>query len=170
MALPRILRGFNLFIDGDSYAGKVTELKLPTLSRKIEEFRAGGMDGSVAIDMGQEKLEMEFTLAEFSPAVLRKFGEPGIVGVPLRFKGAAEADLGDANMNAIEIVARGRWQSIGRDKVKQADLSEMKVTASLAYYKETVNDADLIEIDVIDMVFKVSGRDLLKERRQALGV
>ena len=49
---PRVLRGFDVFVDGRGYAGKVEELELPKLSIKTEEFRAGGMDVPVELDMG----------------------------------------------------------------------------------------------------------------------
>ncbi|MCF5956493.1 phage major tail tube protein, partial [Xanthomonas perforans] len=36
MALPKKLKALNLFNDGESYLGQVVEVKLPTLSRKME--------------------------------------------------------------------------------------------------------------------------------------
>ena len=54
--LPRTLRNFSLFVDGTGYAGKVTELTLPTLTIQNEEYRAGGLDAPIAIDMGMEAL------------------------------------------------------------------------------------------------------------------
>lgn len=42
MSLPSKLKNLNLFNDGASYLGQVVEVKLPTLTRKMEEFRAGG--------------------------------------------------------------------------------------------------------------------------------
>lgn len=60
MALPSKLKNLNLFNDGLSYIGLVTEFKLPTLTRKMEEYRAGGMVGPVDVDLGQEKIEAEW--------------------------------------------------------------------------------------------------------------
>ncbi len=55
--LPKILRNFNVFVDGRGYAGKIEEITLPKLTIKTEEYRAGGMDIPISIDMGMEKLE-----------------------------------------------------------------------------------------------------------------
>ena len=44
MTLPRTLKNFTLQVDGRGYAGRITELTLPTLSVTTEDFRAGGMD------------------------------------------------------------------------------------------------------------------------------
>ena len=59
MALPRVLKAFAAFVDGTNYMGEVPEVTLPTLSRKMEEYRAGGMQGPVDLDFGQEKMEAE---------------------------------------------------------------------------------------------------------------
>ena len=45
MALPNTLKNFNAFTDGASFMGVIEEIKLPKLSRKMEDFRGGGMDG-----------------------------------------------------------------------------------------------------------------------------
>ena len=65
--IPRKLKHFNLFVDGRGYAGKIEELTLPKVTIKAEEFRAGGMDAPMEIDLGMEKLEAEFTLAMRTP-------------------------------------------------------------------------------------------------------
>jgi P2 family phage contractile tail tube protein len=43
----------------------VEELTLPKLTLKTEEFRNGGMDAPIEVEMGMEKLESEFTLTRF---------------------------------------------------------------------------------------------------------
>ncbi len=72
--LPKTLKNFNLFIEGESYAGRIEELTLPKLSRKMEKYRGGGLNGDIEIDLGMEKLEMEFTLREYSREVLNQWG------------------------------------------------------------------------------------------------
>jgi Phage tail tube protein FII len=63
--LPKILRNFNVFVDGRGYAGKIDEITLPKLTIKTDEYRAGGMDIPINIDMGMEKLEADFTFSEY---------------------------------------------------------------------------------------------------------
>ena len=53
--LNDILKNMSLFVDGRGYAGNVDELNLPKLALKTEEFRGGGMDAPIEIDMGMEK-------------------------------------------------------------------------------------------------------------------
>ena len=55
MAMPRKLKMMNLFVDGNKYAGQATEITLPKLAMKTEEFRAGGMIGAVDVNLGAGK-------------------------------------------------------------------------------------------------------------------
>ncbi|SMG63879.1 Phage major tail tube protein, partial [methanotrophic bacterial endosymbiont of Bathymodiolus sp.] len=58
--LDDILKNMALFVDGRGFAGNVEELTLPKLTLKTEEFRNGGMDAPIEVEMGMEKLESEF--------------------------------------------------------------------------------------------------------------
>lgn len=52
MAVPKHLRFFTLFVDGENEVGKVTSVTLPKLTRKTDSYRGGGMMGAVSIDLG----------------------------------------------------------------------------------------------------------------------
>ena len=168
--LPRKLKNFNLFVDGVGFAGRVVEVQLPKLSRKMEELRAGGMNAPVEIDMGMEKLTSEFTLAEFTRDILEQFGTTDTNASNLRFRGALLADDESNKTDAVEITMRGRWSEIDRGSAKAGDNTDMKVAVACTYYKETLNGETLIEIDVINMKEVVGGVDRLESQRDALGI
>lgn len=52
MAIPKKLRLFTLFVDGENFIGKVPSVTLPKLTRKTEDYQGGGMVGSVAVNLG----------------------------------------------------------------------------------------------------------------------
>ena len=52
MALPRKLKHMNLFADGDNWQGLCEEVTTAKLTKKLENYRAGGMAGSVGVDLG----------------------------------------------------------------------------------------------------------------------
>ena len=68
MGLPRKLKNFNLSIDGTSYLGEATEFTQPKLTMKLEEFRSGGMNGAVEVNMGMEKLQARRSRQRFNVA------------------------------------------------------------------------------------------------------
>ena len=85
MAMPKVLKNFNVFNDGQTYIGTVEKIKLPDLKRKTEDLRAGGMNGPVKIDMGSDGLSCEHEYAGFVSQVFSQWAIAKIDGVLLRF-------------------------------------------------------------------------------------
>lgn len=167
--LPRVLKYLNMFVDGTSYVGEVQEVSLPKLARKMEKFRSGGMLGEVSIDLGQEPLEIESTFGGYMKPILQQYGIANISGVLMRFAGSYQRE-DDAPEDSVEIVVRGRHSEIDRGSAKAGDKSEFKVKSDLTYYKEIINGTTIIEIDMINMVFVVDGKDLMAGHRAAIGL
>lgn len=168
MSLPRKLKNLNLFNDGESYLGQVTEFKLPTLTRKMEEYRAGGMLGPIDVDMGQEKIEAEWKCGGLMLQVLRQYGAIRHNAVQLRFAGAYQSEDSEA-VDSVEIVLRGRHSEVDAGTGKVGDDTEFSVKTSISYYKLVINDRTEIEIDLVGMVFLVNGVDLQAAQRRAIG-
>ena len=169
MSLPSALKNFNVFNDARSCLGEAEEIKLPKLSRKFDDYRGGGMDGEVGIDLGQEKLEMETTYAGFVEQVFTQYGITNIAGVGLRFAGAYQRD-DTAAVQAVEVVVRGRHQEIDPDTAKAGDKGKTTVKSRLTYYKVSVDNKTLVEIDLLNMIYIVNGKDMLAEQRKAIGL
>lgn len=169
MALPKKLKNFNLFGDGESWQGQIAEITLPDLVRKVEEYRGAGMDGSVEIDMGQEAMSFEWTPAGLIESIFDGFGHSELDGKMLRFAGAYVRD-DTADTVAVEIVIRGRHKQISMGTAKAGDDNTTPITTSVSYYKLTIDGKDVIEIDVPGFVFLVNGTDRLAAQRAAMGV
>lgn len=169
MALPRTLKHFNVFADGVSHAGEVEEIDLPKLTRKVEEYRAGGMNGPIEVDLGGDKLEMETTYGGLMRDILKQFATTTVDGAMLRFAGAYQReDTGE--VDAVEIVVRGRHTEIDFGKAKAGSKDPFKVKSALSYYKLTVNGEEWIEIDHVNFIERVFGVDRLAEQRKAIGL
>lgn len=168
MALPRKLKHFNVFYNGEECFGQATEITLPKLSRKFEEYRGAGMPGPVDIDLGNEKLELEHSYGGLMLSIIKDYALPKADGVLLRFAGSYQRD-DSADVDAVEVTVRGRHQEIDSGNAKAGDDTEFKIKSSLTYYKLVVNGKTLIEIDHINMIEIVNGVDRLKEHRNAIG-
>jgi len=169
MALPNSLKNFNAFNDGKSFMGVIDEIKLPKLTRKMEAFRGGGMDGEVDIDLGQEKLEIEQICGGFVLDAFKAYGMTKAAGVLIRFAGAYQRD-DTAEVQAVEVVVRGRHSEIDPDSAKGGDKGKTTIKSSLTYYKLTVDGNEVIEIDLLSFLFKVDGVDMLEAQRNAIGL
>lgn len=167
--LPAKLKNFMLFNDADSYLGQIGEVTLPKLARKMESWRGGGMLGEVDIDMGQEKIELEWTAGGVIRQVLRQFGHTDIGGVLLRFAGRYQRDDGGQN-HLVEIVVKGRHAEIDMGNAKAGDDTEWKIKTSCVYYKLSLDGAVEVEIDMIHGLFNVGGTSRASELLDLLGL
>lgn len=169
MALPRKLKDFNLFGDGNNWQGQIPSLSLPELARSMEEYRGAGMDGPVEVDMGQNLIEMEWTAAGIITEIWDGYGATAHDASLLRFTGSYESDE-TGEVVAVEVVVRGRHKTIAMGDVEPGGNNQIQVTTSCSYYKLTVAGEVIIEIDQAGGVFRVRGKDRLAARRRALGL
>lgn len=167
--LPHKLKDFNLFGDGNSWQGQIPSVTLPELARAVEEYRAGGMDGPVELDMGQQIIELQWTAGGIIADALRTYGSRSHDAALLRFAGAYESDE-TGTVIPVEIVVRGRHKTINLGEASAGENNQVQVTTTCSYFKLTVDGENLIEIDLPGMVFIVNGEDRYAERRQTLGV
>jgi P2 family phage contractile tail tube protein len=169
MGMPRKLKGFNLFQNGENFVGQVTEITLPKLTRKMEDYQGGGMSGPIKVDFGQEGIQLEWTCGGFMRSVLAQYGITKHDGVLLRFAGGYQSE-DSASVDAIEIVIKGRHSEIEPGTAKAKEDTAFKVTTAASYYKLSINGEDVIEIDFINMIEKINGSDLLTALRTAIGL
>lgn len=169
MALPRKLKNFVLFNDGNAYIGEVPSVTLPKLTRKMEDYRAGGMTAPVKSDMGMEGLEMSWTSAGYIRTLLGQWGAKTVDAIGLRFAGALQAD-DDAAVHSVEVVVRGRHSEIDFGDAKAGEDTEIKVSSALSYYRLSIDGTTVIEIDVVNMIENVNGVDLMADVRAAIGL
>ncbi|MDH2898855.1 MULTISPECIES: phage major tail tube protein [Rahnella] len=172
MALPRKLKYLNLFNDGLSYMGVVQSVTLPKLTRKLENYRGGGMNGSAPVDFGldDDALTVEWSMGGLPDETLwAQYAAAGAADVPLRFAGSFQRDdTGDTS--AVEIVMRGRHKEIDTGDMKQGEDTESKITTQCTYYKLVIDGNTLIEIDTVNMVEIVNGTDMLEKHRRNIGL
>jgi uncharacterized protein len=158
MALPRKLKDMNLYSEGNEYKGVASSVTLPKLTRKLEDYRGAGMDGTVKLDMGAEALELEFTLGGPEISILKQYALPGLAGTYLRFAGAWQReDTGDVDQG--EVTVRGRFEEMDFGEAKIGEGGEFKCKFACVYYRLDWNGQEAIEIDVLNGVLRVFGVD-----------
>lgn len=158
MGLPRKLKNLNAFVDGESYLGVIGEFEEPNLALATEDWRGGGMIGSVKIDMGLEPMEAKLKMGGHEARLIRKFGTTSVDGVRVRLVGAYQRDDGSM-AQAVECYLGGRFTEIAPGTSKAGDDTEQEYTLPLAYYRRVVDGRTEIEIDMVAGLFIVDGID-----------
>ena len=168
MPIIDILRNINLFVDGRGYAGRVEEFDPPKLTIKTEEYRAGGMDAEVELDMGMEKLETTLTISGIDKEVVKLWGVYTSASTPLTLRAALVDE--DGTVTPVEIRMRGKVKELDFGTWKPGEKAPLKWMVALRYYKYTQGGEVIHDIDVENMKRVVNGTDQLQAQRQALGI
>lgn len=170
MALPKKLKLMDLFNEGNSYLGQTGEVTIPKLARKLENWRGGGMNGNVKIDLGlgDDINEFNWKLGGLDDLVLKQFGAATVGAHMLRFTGSYQRDdTGDTS--ALEIVVRGRHEEIDFGNQKAGDDTETSVKTIWSYYKLSIDGEVIMEFDIPNMIEIVNGVDLMAKHRANIG-
>lgn len=168
MAARDVRKNFNAFIDGRGYAGQVDEFNPPKLTLVTEEFRAGGMDAAIDVNMGMEKLTADFSLKAYDSNVLALWGVAEGQQVPFVLREALESF--DGTVKAVVHTMRGKILGMDPGTSKAGEMPSLKCDLTLTYYKLVHDGVTIHEIDVENMVRIVNGVDQLATMRAALAI
>nr|DAR86404.1 MAG TPA: FIIR2 tail protein [Caudoviricetes sp.] len=84
MKMPKQLKAFNLFVDGENQYGVTVDIQRPKISRKTEDYTPGGAMGEMTVAHGFDKLEMEITSKGYDADMLKSMSS-AINGKLLRY-------------------------------------------------------------------------------------
>lgn len=160
-----VLRNVAAFVDGRSYAGQCNQVTLPELNLQTEEFRGGGMDAPIEMDMGQEALRATLQFQTVAIEVAKLWARRD---VPLTVRGALTSYDGTVKGATAEL--QGRFISQSPGDWAAGSQASFSATFAAHYYKLTVEGSEIYEIDVERMVRRVNGEDQLAEVRSRLGL
>ena len=164
-----ILVNMNLYFDGNNFVGKVQELTPPKITPKFREYKAGGMGSAIDIPTGEvEKMESSFSLHSVSKTVLRQLKVVPGSTVPFEFRGATVSN--DGSKGRVIVTQRGLIKEADHGNWKPGDDTSLKIGMTLTYYRLTLDDEVIHEIDPVNFVCKINGVDQTAELRSALGI
>lgn len=168
MKMPKILKSFNLFVDGENQVGVVVDITRPKITRKTEDYAPGGGMTEMTIVHGFEKLEMEITSKGYDADLLRSMSST-IGGKILRYQGALQQE-DSGEYRELKGEARGRIIEADPGSDKQGEGGEHKFKLALVYWKETVDGEEVLELDVLGNKASFGGKDERAGLRKALGL
>jgi len=158
----------SLYVDGQSYLGKVTEMTPPKITPKFREFNAGGVSAAMDIPTGRlEKMECEFTVGTYDKALFQLLRVVPSNTVPLVMRAGLVKD--DGSHGQVVLTLRGFIKEIDRGNWKPDEETTVKISMTLSYYKEEIDGETVIEADPINYRLFVNGDDQLANLASALG-
>ena len=160
----------NVYMDGNSMLGKVTDVELPEVEFKTSDRQPLGMFGTFQTINGLDKMEAQLNFESVFEDVAVKIANPK-KRVAIQVRSSVE-DTDSTGMSAeLPLVTHlgGFFKKFPLGKIKQGDNAEFSSTMSVSYVKQVLDGRDLVEIDVMANVYKVNGEDILATYRQNIG-
>lgn len=171
-----VLRNVSFSVNGRGYAGRAESVALPKLAIKTEDYRAGGMDAPVRVDMGMEPLEATIVSRAIDADLLRTWGIAAGAQTQITVRGALVSESGDTT--AVVAHLRGQITECdlggggggGGEGWRPGEAASLSLMMQVRYYRLDHGGQTVHEIDVERMVRIVGGTDQLAAQRSALGL
>lgn len=165
MAEMNNLNGFTVFLNGVRAVAIIKSFKHPDIVEKTREIKADYL-APQDIGMGSlEKMTAELELEGIKPELMALVGSH-VESLTIR---AVARDPND-NVSPVKVTLSGRLTKLENGEWKPDEDNSQKYTFTARRYVYTVNGKDLIEIDAVNRVWKMNGKDMLADINQALGV
>lgn len=166
---PRILKNFNAFVNGRGLAGIIDEVDLPEVEINTDEHRAGGMDASVELDMGQKAMTVKIVVSDPDPTLLALVGSSDANSARLVLRGSFVRDSDSARVAVIAEIS-GRFKKGSFGTWKAGDKGGQTYECGVTYYRLIVGGVEVYEIDVENMIRRIGGVDQLAGIRNDIGL
>nr|WP_316629659.1 phage major tail tube protein [uncultured Brevundimonas sp.] len=159
MNLPRNLHDFNVFAGGVSLAGQARTITLPKLVMNTEEYLGAGMGAAAKILTGSiAALEFMHNYGGEVPELNAGFGDPRLDGQQLRFAGAYKNDA-ISSYDDVQITVSGRTNEIDTGEQEIGSKNGVSYKTDCVYYKQVRNSVVEFEIDILNKILLVYGKD-----------
>lgn len=161
----------NVYVNNGSKHGQASEITCPDISATMADYKALGMVGTAEFFNGIEKMEMTVKWT-WPDNDARKACANFLKPVDLMVRSSkAEYDNGGIKGEVpVVIYLKGYPKKHAGGGYKPKEDTEVETVFSVLYYKEEIDGEAIIEVDVLNNIYKVDGEDLLAERRQNLGI
>lgn len=164
--MPTIINDYNMYAAGEKLIGVTGEVTLPEFSAMTETVGGAGMLGEFEeTAIGHfSSMQMEIPYRVLDKEAVKLMDPTEALNLTLR--GASQLvnkTTGALELRGIRIVLRGKSKNIAPGSVKQAGAMNTSVTVEIIYILIEVDGEIMIELDKLNSVYKVNGKDLLQQ-------
>lgn len=167
---PEVVNKFNVYNGTNKYMGISGEINLPELNAMTATVSGAGILGeyeTAVIGMFQNmSQEVPFRMVNKEFFDLMDASKQAELVMRSSLQNVDRSTGGTLSTTGMRIVMRGRTTAAKPGLLKQADLMNASVTLSLTYLLIEVGGEKKLELDKLNDVYIVNGRDLLADVRR----
>lgn len=160
----------NVYIDGVNMLGRASEVDSPEIMSKMSDYKALGLIGSFELPVGFDKMEMRIKWNAFYQDVASKFINP-FKKISIMVRANQETWEGGDLISQKPVVIYATCQSKGfpTGKYKQQDNVDVESKLSCTHVKMEIDGKEVLELDIMNNIFKIDGEDKMVEYRTNIG-
>lgn len=166
--IPTKINKYNVYNSGERLLGTGDEMTLPDFESASEAISGAGIlgeidDPTVGYFTNQE-MEVPFRLLDREAVDMMDMTR----AVQLTIRGAQQTtnSEGDIEFRSMRVVVRGRSGTLALGKVKAGSPIDTKIKLKLLYILIEVDSEPMVELDKLNEVFKIRGRDILAKIKE----
>ncbi len=170
MNFPEVINLFNVYDGGNRLQGVTGEVTLTQLQAITAEVSGAGIMGTyntAVVGMFQSlSQEIPFRMVNKEFFNLMNASQQAELVLRTSIQNVNKDTGGTLSSSGMRMVLRGRPTSANFGTLKQADLMNASVTLELTYILIEIGGETMLELDKLNSVYKVNGKDLMADIRK----
>lgn len=168
--IHKIIEG-NAYLNGNTQAGRIAELKFPTLEFDKQEFDALGLQATLSLPGKLKEMDGEVTWNSIYPDAESQIFNPfGAVALQVRhnLRRYNSGQLIDESEVVTFLTAQFYSNELGSTNMK--DALKRPAKCIIHSVRQVIGGKELICVDAWNNIFRVNGVDYFAKMRQNIGV
>jgi uncharacterized protein len=161
----------NVYINGTSTHGQASEVSLPEIQFSKSEYKALGLIGSLKFFNGVDALEATIKWNYPDNDVQVACANPRkAIELMVRSNKTVYTNGDVTDEQPVVVYLRGTSNNHGLGAFKAKEDTDLSTKFDISYIKEEVNGRAIVELDIINNIFRIDGVDQLAAYKQNLGI
>ena len=168
--LPEIINDYRVF-KGSQFIGTSGELELPELTAINETNEGAGVLGEIEVPAtGQfESMVTKIKFAILHVSIFDLMDTTKAQELTLRADGQyTDKTTGDTQDVLVKIVIRGKAKTTNLGSLTKGKKGEPELELETFYLKIEIDGEEMVELDKLNYIYKVRGKDLMAKIRKNL--
>lgn len=169
LIIPEVINQFNVYNADNKYMGISGEVSLATLSAVTAEVSGAGILGTynTAVVGAFQSITQDIPFRMVSEEMFSMLDASQQAEIVLRssVQKVNSSTGGTLSSQGMRVVFRGRPTAVNLGTLSQGQLMNASVTLELTYVMIEIGGQNKFELDKLNNVYKVNGKDLLEDIR-----
>lgn len=165
--IPEGVNEFNAYLGGTQMIGVAADIDLPKIVMLARTIEAAGVSGKIeSPTIGQfDSMVQEIKFNALYSSAVDMLNPLEVVNLTFRAAQQVYDKTGGYVFKSLRVVEMGRVKEFHPGKLKKAETMEAAVAMELTAIKLEVDGVTVFEIDKLNSVYIVNGKDMLADLR-----